>query len=89
MSLLVKGLVILAFLGLVMGVFKFMIFAAVMPTGIHTGFQYVVDASFWANRYLPIDTALTIYAAYLLTEVSIWLFRNGTKIIGYAARLLG
>lgn len=88
MSLITKGLMLLAFFSLVTGVMMLMLsISPQMPAGIHTGFQYVVDGSYWANRYLPIDTGITIYAAYLITEFAIWLFKNLVKVIGYAARL--
>lgn len=87
MTFLVKAFVILAMFGLVIGILKWLPDIP-MPEIIQTSFQLIIDTSFWANRYLPIDTALQIFGSHLLIEFTLWLWINGTRIIGYAARLL-
>lgn len=87
MTIVVKGLVLLAFSGLVIGLIA-LLPDYDLPPQIATAIQGVISASFWANRYLPIDTALYIQGAVLLTEFTVWAWKNGTKIISRLASIL-
>jgi len=86
MSLITKAISLVLF-------FSFVVWGIAMlpdydlPPLVVDSLQYVVNAAYWGNRYLPVDTAVQIFAAYLTLEFVIWLFKNIKSIIGYVTRI--
>jgi len=86
MSALVKAVVVFAFLALL----TIVILAlpdSPLPSGISTAVTYVALTASWANRYLPIDTLVQLFAYSLVIEATIWLIQNFQRILTYASRL--
>lgn len=86
MSLVTKIFMILTFFGVVVGAIA-LLPDYPLPENIATAFQFVVDGAFWANAYLPIDTAIQIFGYFLIIELVFWIIRNVRRIVTLAAWL--
>jgi len=86
MSLLTKGLMMLIFFSLLMGVVAFLP-DYTFPEIIRTALQFIIDNSFWTNRYLPVDTGLQVFGSMLATLFVLWIWENGKSIIRSAASI--
>lgn len=89
MTMIVKAAVIVIFVSLVTGVLMAMLrISPVLPAQIAVAIQFLIDGGFWANRFLPIDTALLIFGAELFIDFSVWIFKNSRSIINWGVKIL-